>query len=159
MASASSPRTFRRRFASRRIATKVIIVHGTRQWTDYHVAATITVNLAEYAGVGVRVQGLRRYYAALLVRPDVFRIVKVFDDARETLTETSFVWDFETPYPIVVEVVGGRLRASIGEVDLIATDDGLTNGGVALVISGGALSCDEIRVTATVDDASNRARQ
>ena len=96
-----------------------LLIHGTRQWTDYHVAATVTVNLAEYAGVGVRVQGLRRYYAALLVRPDVFRIVKVFDDARETLTETSFDWDFETPYPLVLEVVGRQLRASIGAVDLV----------------------------------------
>ena len=77
----------------------------------------VTVNLAEYAGVAVRVQGLRRYYAALLVRPDVFRIVKVFDGARETLAETSFAWDFETPYPFVVEVAGQQLRASIGEVD------------------------------------------
>jgi hypothetical protein len=82
------------------------------------------------------------------VRPNVFRIVKVFDGLRETLTETSFVWDIETPYLIVVEVAGQRLRASIGEVTLAATDDALTNGGVALVISGGALSCDEIRITA-----------
>src|SRR5277367_5963635 len=133
-----------------------LLVHGTRQWTDYRVAATVTVNLAEYAGVGVRVQGLRRYYAALLVRPDVFRIVKVFDAFRETLTETSFAWDFETPYPFVVEVVGSQLRASIGAVDLAATDDGLTNGGVALVISGGALSCDEIRITGAVDAVADR---
>ena len=97
-----------------------LLIHGTRQWTDYRVAATVTVNLAEYAGVGVRVQGLRRYYAALLVRPNVFRIVKVFDGVRETLAETSFAWDFETPYPFVVEVVGRQLRASIGEVTLAA---------------------------------------
>jgi ADP-ribosylglycohydrolase len=133
-----------------------LLVHGTRQWTDYRVAAIVTVNLAEYAGVGVRVQGLRRYYAALLVRPDVFRIVKVFDGVRETLTETSFVWDFETPYPILVEVAGQQLRASIGEATLVATDDALTNGGVALVISGGALSCDEIRITAAVDAVADR---
>ena len=81
------------------------------------------------------------------MRPDVFRIVKVFDGRRETLAETSFAWDFETPYPFVVEVAGQQLRASIGEVTLVATDDELANGGVALVISGGALSCDEIRVT------------
>jgi ADP-ribosylglycohydrolase len=124
-----------------------LLIHGTRQWTDYRVAATVTVNLAAYAGVGVRVQGLRRYYAALLVRPDVFRIVKVFDGAVTTLAETSFAWDFETPYPFVVEVAGSQLRGSIGAVDLITTDDDLADGGVALVISGGALSCDEIRVT------------
>ena len=112
----------------------------------------LTVHLAEYAGVGVRVQGLRRYYAALLVRPDVFRIVKVFDGAVKTLAETSFAWEFETPYPFVVEVGGRTLRASIGAVDIVATDDdALADGGVALVISGGALSCDEVRVTPPVD--------
>jgi ADP-ribosylglycohydrolase len=123
-----------------------LLIHGTRQWTDYRVAATVTVNLAAYAGVGVRVQGLRRYYAALLVRPDVFRIVKAFDGAVTTLAETSFAWDFETPYPFVVEVAGSQLRASIGAVELVAIDNELANGGVALVISGGALSCDEVRV-------------
>jgi hypothetical protein len=133
-----------------------LLVHGTRQWTDYRVAAIVTVNLAEYAGVGVRVQGLRRYYAALLVRPNFFRIVKVFDGRRETLAETSLAWDFETPYPFVVEVAGQQLRASIGEVALAATDDALTNGGVALVISGGALSCDEIHITAAVDAVADR---
>jgi ADP-ribosylglycohydrolase len=132
-----------------------LLIHGTRQWTDYRVAATVTVNLAAYAGVGVRVQGLRRYYAALLVRPGVLRIVKAFDGAVTTLAETPFAWDFETPYPFVVEAAGSELRASIGAVGLVATDDELANGGVALVISGGALSCDEVRVT-PVDAVADR---
>ena len=64
-------KSFPQASASRRTAAKGMIIHGTRQWTDYRVAATLTVHLAEHAGVGVRVQGLRRYYAALLVRPNV----------------------------------------------------------------------------------------
>ena len=67
-----------------------------------------------------------------------------------------FAWDFETPYPFVVDVDGRQLRASIGAVDLVATDDELANGGVALVISGGALSCDEVRITAPVDAVADR---
>ena len=53
-----------------------MIIHGGRQWTDYRVETALTVHLAQYAGVGIRVQGLRRYYAALLVRPGLLRLVR-----------------------------------------------------------------------------------
>ena len=43
-----------------------IIIHGTRQWTDYSVASDVVLHLGTYGGVAVRVQGLRRYYAARL---------------------------------------------------------------------------------------------
>jgi len=46
--------------------------HGGRGWTDYRVETVLTVHLAQHAGVAVRGQGLRRYYAALLVRPGLF---------------------------------------------------------------------------------------
>ena len=55
-----------------------MIIHGGRQWTDYRVETALTIHLAQYAGVGIRVQGLRRYYAALLVRPGLFRLVRVY---------------------------------------------------------------------------------
>ncbi len=127
-----------------------MIIHGGRQWTDYRVETALTVHLAQCAGVGVRVQGLRRYYAALLHRPDVFRLVRVYDNSVVILAEAPFQWSFETPYAFVMQVAGDTITASIGATRLEARDaspDALAGGGVALIIVAGACSCDEVRVT------------
>jgi hypothetical protein len=126
-----------------------MIIHGGRQWTDYRVETTLTIHLAQYAGVGIRVQGLRRYYAALLVRPDLFRLVRVIDDSVGILAETRFEWSFESRYEIAAEVVGRAIAVSVGDATLVAQDDdprALENGGAALIINSGACSCDEVRV-------------
>ncbi len=126
-----------------------MIVHGGRQWTDYRVETGLTIHLAQYAGVGIRVQGLRRYYAALLVRPDLFRLVRVIDDSVAILAETAFEWSFESRYEIAAEVVGRAIAVSAGGAALVAHDDdprALDNGGAALIINAGACSCDEVRV-------------
>jgi ADP-ribosylglycohydrolase len=126
-----------------------MIIHGGRQWTDYRVETALTVHLAEYAGVGLRVQGLRRYYAVLLVRPDRLRLVRVHDGAVDILAESAFAWSFETPYPVVVQVAGAVIEASVGGAQLEARDESrfmLADGGVALIIQGGACSCDAVRV-------------
>ena len=126
-----------------------MIIHGGRRWTDYRVETALTVHLAEYAGVGVRVQGLRRYYAVLLVRPDRLRLVRVVDGAVNVLAESAFAWTFETPYAIAVQVSGAKIEASVSGIRLKALDEGqlaLANGGVALILQGGACSCDTIDV-------------
>ena len=126
-----------------------MIIHGGRSWTDYRVETVLTIHLAEYAGVGVRVQGLRRYYAMLLVRPDRARLVRVVDGSVAILAEIAFSWSFEKPYAFVVQVSGARIEASVDGVALSADDEGpfaLSDGGVALILKGGACSCDEVRV-------------
>jgi ADP-ribosylglycohydrolase len=127
-----------------------MIIHGGRQWTDYRVETALTVHLAQYAGVGIRVQGLRRYYAALLVRPGLLRLVRAYDDSVVILAETPFEWSFETPYEIAAEVVGRAIAVSVGGRTLAAHDDNLRaldDGGVALIINAGACSSDEVRVS------------
>jgi ADP-ribosylglycohydrolase len=126
-----------------------MIIHGGRHWTDYRVETVLTVHLAEYAGVGVRVQGLRRYYAVLLVRPDRMRLVRVHDGAVSVLAESSFAWSFETPYAFIVQVSGAVIEASVDGVQLRADDEdplALADGGVALILQGGACSCDAVLV-------------
>ena len=126
-----------------------MIIHGGRQWTDYRVETALTIHLAQYAGVGIRVQGLRRYYAALLVRPGLFRLVRVYDDSVAILAEMAFEWSFESRYEIAAEVVGRSIAVSVGGAALVAHDDdprALENGGAALIINEGACSCDEVRV-------------
>ena len=139
-----------------------MIIHGGRQWTDYRVETALTVHLAEHAGVGVRVQGLRRYYALLLVRPDLVRLVRMRDGAVTVLAERSLAWSFETPYEVLVQVSGAEIEASVGGVALDARDESafaLADGGVAMIIQGGACSCDALRVAPprSVPDPTARA--
>jgi hypothetical protein len=96
------------------------------------------------------VQGLRRYYAMLLARPDRVRLIRVRDDTVNILAESLFAWSFETPYVFVVQVCGPVIEASVGGVHLKAHDESLfalADGGVALIIKGGACSCDTVLVT------------
>jgi ADP-ribosylglycohydrolase len=133
-----------------------MIIHGTRQWTDYRVAADVTVHLADYAGVAVRVQGLRRYYAILLIRPNLLRVVKIYDGVAAILAETAFDWAFETPYQFEIEVEGRRIGCKIGATELRAHDDdprALDDGGIALVVCEGASSSNDIRVSPLQDRA------
>jgi ADP-ribosylglycohydrolase len=127
-----------------------MLIHGTRQWTDYRVVADVTVHLADYAGIAVRVQGLRRYYAALLIRPNVLRIVKVYDGVTTILAETAFVWSFEARYQLEIEVDQHSVRCKIGATELSAHDDDarrLDDGAIALVVCEGASSSNDIRVS------------
>ena len=52
-----------------------LIAQGTADWRDYRVEATISVPLARSAGIAVRVGGLRRYLALVLVEGGVIRLV------------------------------------------------------------------------------------
>ncbi|TSD90188.1 ADP-ribosylglycohydrolase family protein [Mycobacterium sp. KBS0706] len=127
-----------------------IIIHGTRQWTDYRVAADVMIHLGLEAGIAVRVQGLRRYYAALLSRDGMLRIVRQRDEDRLVLAETAFAWTLERSYDVVVEAEGDRITCRIGDVVLAARDgsqQALRDGGIGLLVHEGALSSNDIRVT------------
>ena len=126
-----------------------MIIHGGRQWTDYRVETTLTVHLAEHAGIGVRVQGLRRYYAVLLMAPGLVRLVRAFDGVVTTLAETPLELSMETPYDVAVEVSGREIETRVAGVALKARDESpfaLDNGGVALIVRGGSCSCDAVVV-------------
>ena len=126
-----------------------MIIHGGRQWRDYRVETSLKAHLAEHMGVGVRVQGLRRFGAILLERPDKLLLVRARDGARTLLAETSFAWSFEKSYKFVIEVDGRVISATVDGVRLAArddTDEPLLDGGVAIIIEGGAVSTDEVLV-------------
>jgi hypothetical protein len=126
-----------------------MVIHGGRQWRDYRVETALTAHLAEHMGVGVRVQGLRRFYAVLLDRPDKLLLVRSRDGSTTILAEASFAWSFERPYEFVVEVDGRGISATVDGVKLAArddTDEAFVEGGVAIIIQGGAASTDEMLV-------------
>jgi ADP-ribosylglycohydrolase len=127
-----------------------IIIHGTREWTDYRVSSAVTVHLGASAGLAARVQGLRRYYALLLEADERVRLVKSRDDARIVLAEVPCRWTLEKAIALELEVRGAMIAGAVdGSIVLRATDSSATpfeNGGVGLVITEGALSTDQIDI-------------
>lgn len=121
---------------------------GTRAWKDYQVRAPVTLHLCRAAGVAVRVQGMRRYYALLLCDDGKARLVKALD-GETVLAEADFPWRFGGVYDFALAVEGQRLRGSIDGQPLFDVADNerpLTGGGVALVIEEGRIMTDRVEI-------------
>lgn len=128
-----------------------IIIHGTRDWTDYCVSGDVTLHLGNHGGLAARVQGLCRFYAARLTREGTLQIVRVRDDDTRVLAETSFPVEFERAVHLAVTVRGSVIEVVADDVRLGASDDGedaLRDGGIGLFVHEGAISADILRVGA-----------
>jgi ADP-ribosylglycohydrolase len=126
-----------------------IIIHGTRQWTDYVVRTRITIHLGDYGGVAVRVQGLRRYYGVRVTRAGQLELVRVHDDDVVVLASVPMKLKLETGIDMVVKAVGAELMAEVDGTRLQARDDSpsaFIDGGIGLFVAGGALSADAVGV-------------
>ena len=146
---------FSKRFPSAfRISQAVgegIIIHGTRQWTDYQAAGDVMMHLGNYGGLAIRVQGLRRYYGARVTRDGKMQIVKVRDEDTKVLAETVFAAEFEKNIAMKVTANGNRITFEADGVSLSAEDstpEAFRDGGVGLLVHEGALSSNEIRIRA-----------
>ena len=116
-----------------------LLMQGTRDWTDYKMKADVTPHLVKTAGIAVRVQGMRRFYALLLSQDKKVRLVKALD-GDTVLAETDFDWYFGATYNLALQAVGHQLVASIDGQTLFKVNDSdrpLTGGGVALVCEEG----------------------
>jgi hypothetical protein len=125
-----------------------MLMQGTADWRDYEVSARVRVHMAAHAGIGARVQGMRRYYALLLGNDGKVRLVKALDGER-VLAEKDFPWQTDAEYELSLKVVGNRLRGAIdGEALFDVEDDDrpLEAGAAALVCEEGRLDVDVIRV-------------
>ena len=125
-----------------------LLIRGTREWGDYRVSADVTPHMAEAAGVAVRVQGMRRYYALLLCRQGQARLVKALD-GDTVLAEADFPWEFGQTHDLSLEAVSTRLRAWIDGRLLLEVNDAdrpLTVGAVALVCEEGRTATTVVRV-------------
>jgi hypothetical protein len=125
-----------------------LLIQGTREWTDYRMSAEIRPHMVESAGIAARVQGMRRYYALLLVKGGKARLVKM-RDTPTTLAEAEFPWQFGGAYRLSLQVTGDRLQAAIDDRPLCDVQDAenpLTGGAIALVCEVGRMAADAIRV-------------
>ncbi|MEZ4560527.1 MAG: hypothetical protein R2854_29525 [Caldilineaceae bacterium] len=102
-------------------------------------AADVAPHMAKAAGLAVRVQGMRRYYALLLCDDQKVRLIKALD-GDTVLAEQDFAWRFGGTYDLELAVEGNRLRGKVnGELlfDVEDADRPLTGGAVALVCESG----------------------
>jgi hypothetical protein len=130
-------------------AGRGLAITGTREWTDYRVATTLTPHLAAACGLAARVQGLHRYYALILHQDGLARLVKAVH-AEVTLAEASVAWELGRPYALSLAVEGARIRAQVdGKLlfDVVDSDRPLEGGGIALVCEEGSVTTDAVSVT------------
>jgi ADP-ribosylglycohydrolase len=125
-----------------------IISYGTREWKDYRMSVSdFRVNLGGPAGVAVRVQGLRRYYAFLFNAGNRVAIVKALDEEREELASAEFDWQLDVTYQVGVIVKGNCIRAQIHGKDILdAKDSRFGEGGIGFIVTDGSIAAEEVQV-------------
>jgi ADP-ribosylglycohydrolase len=126
-----------------------MLTHGSRDWQDYRVEARITPKMAVSAGLALRVQGLRRYYAVVFAGPGELRIVKSLD-GQSTLAQTSFPWEPFHDYMVEIEVRGNEIRAWIdGRLKLTAVDPDqpLLEGAFGIIVESGCVGAGAPRIS------------
>jgi ADP-ribosylglycohydrolase len=122
---------------------------GGREWANYNVSAEITVQLAQEAGIGGRVQGLMRYYAFVLCAGGIVRLIKALDGER-VLAEEAFDWQPETAYALAMTFDGAHITCALdGRAVFSVVDDErpLLEGGIALVCAEGRMATERVRVS------------
>ncbi|WP_421725054.1 ADP-ribosylglycohydrolase family protein [Bauldia sp.] len=125
------------------------ITYGTRDWTDYSVSADLIIHSGEDAGLIVRSQGRRRYYAARLTRDDRFQIVRVYDGDEQIVADSPLTRPLEDILTMTVTAGGNVVRAEVGNNSIEAVDesqDALADGGIGLMVTEGAVSAEIISV-------------
>lgn len=125
-----------------------LLIQGTREWTDYQVEAVITPQLANLAGIAIRVQGMGRYYALLICADQQARLVKVLD-GEQVLGETDFTWEFYEPVSLRLQAVGSQLQGWVNDrllFDCVDSEHSLEGGGIGLVCEQGCISCGSVLI-------------
>ena len=125
-------------------------MQGSREWRDNEVSAVLTPHMVDLMGLGVRVQGLRRYYAVLLSKERQARLVKMRDEEK-LLMQAELSWELERAYTLRMQVAGTRIRVWLDGALLFDVHDDdadmvLEGGGVALICQEGCMGADSVSV-------------
>ncbi|KAL3432367.1 ADP-ribosylation/Crystallin J1 [Aspergillus tetrazonus] len=123
-------------------------MYGARDWTNYGILVPkLKVNMGALVGVSVRVQGLNRYYALLLIEGCRVVLVKARDEQRITLASVALDWSVDGEYDFALEADGTSIRGRVQGVEITASDDQYSEGGIGLVVTEGAICVDSIEIS------------
>ena len=125
-----------------------LLLHGSRDWQDYRVKADVTPHLVRRAGLAVRVQGMRRYYALVLTAAGKAQLVRELDGT-SVLAECDLDLELYRTYQLEVAVQGSRIVGHVdGQQVLEATDEALPSGGIALLVDEGRTATQAVTLSA-----------
>jgi ADP-ribosylglycohydrolase len=125
-----------------------LLIQGSREWKDYRFRAEIIPTLVKSAGIAVRVQGMRRYYALILSQDGKARLVKALD-GDQILAETELPWTLYHNYRCALQIEGRLLRAFVDDEEILKAEDSqhpLEGGGVALLCEEGCYAIAAVAV-------------
>ncbi|MBA3869266.1 MAG: ADP-ribosylglycohydrolase family protein, partial [Anaerolineae bacterium] len=116
--------------------------------------ADVTPHMVLAAGLGIRVQGMKRYYALLLSKEGAVSLVKALD-GDHILTSKPYAWKFGQTYQLELEANENNLTAWIdGQIifEFQDTDHPLLGGAVALICSEGRTTTQSVTVKPAYKD-------
>ena len=126
-----------------------LLIQGTLDWDDYRAEADVTPHMVDSAGLAIRVQGLRRYYALLLSPGGAVRLVRQWYDETRILAEAPLAWEYGQTYLMALEGNGSHLSAWVNGEKLFEAEDPthpLLSGAVGLVCSEGRTATRAVKV-------------
>ena len=130
-----------------------LLMQGTREWKNYRVTARMTPHMCEAGGLGIRVQGMTRYYA-LLISQDGARLVRSHEGKDTILASCDQSWKLGHQYELTLQAVGNRLTAWINQEKILEVEDAegyYPSGAMALISQVGRIGCDFVEVQPAVD--------
>lgn len=125
-----------------------MISQGGRDWKDYTVEAKISPHLVKNAGLGFRVQGMKRYYALLIGSDRKIRLVKALNGTK-ILAEQDFAFEWDDEIDLQCTIKGTRIQAWVNSklvFDITDQQNEFSEGGVSLIVEEGRISCDAVRI-------------
>ena len=123
------------------------LVTGNRYWSDVSVQAKFSSLLADAAGLVLRYQGTRRFYAVVLAGRTLQ--IRRYCHGMTVLAETAYETAPGQFLAMKAEAAGDRIAVSIDGVERLSAKDGaLANGGAGYCVESGVCAFRETRVVA-----------
>ncbi len=125
-----------------------LMIHGCRDWTDYQVSAKLRPHMCKAGGLGVRVQGMKRYYA-LLCDEDSVRLVAAFEGEDTILAQSIGGWTLGRETELALKIEGNALAGYVDGKLVVKAEDPdarYAGGGIALISEEGRIACEDVAV-------------
>lgn len=136
-----------------------MMLTGTGDWQDLQISTHLIPHLTGAFGVAGRVQGLQRYYAILIEKPNTARLIKM-DHAEKTLAQTVLDWKEDEKIQVDLIISGNRITCHVNGTQILScidTHQPLLNGCVGLIVEEGCLGVDRVSIGQPKDDEFDRS--